>query len=68
MILTSELSIFHSFPAVYHLGLHMVCAFRNSYDIEDAAHITMILDIFMFSGVVLFYFRQSLKFCMLAFS
>ena len=30
MILTSTLSIFHSFPATYHLALHMVYTFRSS--------------------------------------
>ena len=30
MILTSTLSIFHSFPATYHLPLLMVCTFRSS--------------------------------------
>ena len=30
MILTSTLSIFHSFPATYHLALHMVYTFHSS--------------------------------------
>ena len=36
---------FHSFPATYHPGLYMVYTFCSSYDTQDAAHITMILDI-----------------------
>ena len=32
MILTSTLSIFHSFPATYHLALLMVYTFRSSLD------------------------------------
>ena len=34
-----------SFPATYHLALHMVYTFHSSYDIQDAAHTMMILDI-----------------------
>ena len=30
MIMTSTLSIFHSFPATYHLAFQMVNAFRSS--------------------------------------
>ena len=45
MILTSTLSIFHSFPATYHLALFMVCTFHSSLDIHDAAHTIMISDI-----------------------
>ena len=36
---------FLSFPATYHLVLPMVYTFRSSLDIQDTAHITMILDI-----------------------
>ena len=45
MNLTSTLSIFHSFPATYHLALLMVCTFRSSLDMHDAAHTMMISDI-----------------------
>ena len=45
MILNSTLSIFHSFPATYHLGLLMVYTSRCSKDMHDAAHIMMISDI-----------------------
>ena len=41
----STLSIFHSFPATYHLALLMVYTFRSSKDMLDAAHIVMISDI-----------------------
>ena len=43
--LTSTLSIFHSFPATYHLALLMVCIFHSSLDIHDAVHTMMISDI-----------------------
>ena len=43
--LTSALSIFHSFPATYHLALLMVCTFHSSLDMQDAAHTMMISDI-----------------------
>ena len=42
MILTSTLSIFHSFPATYHLTLLMVCIFHSSLDMHDAVHTMMI--------------------------
>ena len=45
MILTSTLSIFHSFPATYHLALLMVCIFHISLDMHDAVHTMMISDI-----------------------
>ena len=45
IILTSTLSIFHSFPATYHLALFMVCIFHSSLDIHDAVHAMMISDI-----------------------
>ena len=45
MILTSTLSIFHTFPATYHLALLMVCTFHNSLDMHNAAHTMMISDI-----------------------
>ena len=45
MILTSTLSIFHSFPATYHLALLMVCTFHSSLDMHDAAHTMRISDI-----------------------
>ena len=45
MILTSTLSIFHTFPATYHLALLMVCTFHSSLDMHDAAHAMMISDI-----------------------
>ena len=45
MILTSTLSIFHTFPATYHLALLMVCTFHSSLDMHDAAHTLMISDI-----------------------
>ena len=35
----STLSIFHTFPATYHLALLMVCTFHSSLDMHDAAHI-----------------------------
>ena len=38
-------SIFHSFPATYHLALLMVCTFHSSLDMHDAAHTMMISDI-----------------------
>ena len=44
-ILTSTLSIFHSFPATYHLALLMVCTFHSSLDMHDAAHTMRISDI-----------------------
>ena len=45
MILTSTLSIFHTFPATYHLALLMVCTFHSSLDMHDAARTMMISDI-----------------------
>ena len=45
MILTSTLSIFHFFPATYHLALLMVCTFHSSLDMHDAAHTMRISDI-----------------------
>ena len=45
MILTSTLSIFHTFPATYHLALLMVWTFHSSLDMHDAAHTMMISDI-----------------------
>ena len=45
MILISTLSIFHTFPATYHLALLMVCTFHSSLDMHDAAHTIMISDI-----------------------
>ena len=39
------LSIFHSFPAAYHLAVLVVCTFRSSLDMHDAAHTMMISDI-----------------------
>ena len=45
MSLTSTLSIFHSFPATYHLALLIVCTFHSSLDMHDAAHTMMISDI-----------------------
>ena len=45
MILISTLSIFHTFPATYHLALLMVCTFHSSLDMHDAAHTVMISDI-----------------------
>ena len=41
----STLSIFHTFPATYHLALLMVCTFHSSLDMHDAAHTMMISDI-----------------------
>ena len=59
MILTSTLSIFHSFPATYHLALPMVCTFHSSLDMHDAAHtmssqlaVNLSLDIFQISPQV----------------
>ena len=45
MILISTLSIFHTFPATYHLTLLMVCTFHSSLDMHDAVHTMMISDI-----------------------
>ena len=45
MILTSTLSIFHTFAATYHLALLVVCTFHSSLDMHDAAHTMMISDI-----------------------
>ena len=45
MILTSTLSISHSFPATYHLALLMMCTFHSSLDMHDAAHTMRISDI-----------------------
>ena len=45
MILTSILSIFHTFTATYHLAFRMVCTFHSSLDMHDAAHTVMISDI-----------------------
>ena len=45
MILTSTLSIFHSFPATYHLALLIVCIFHSSLDMHDAVYTMMISDI-----------------------
>ena len=45
MILTFTLSIFHTFPATYHLALLMVCTFHSSLDMHDAAQTMMISDI-----------------------
>ena len=39
------LSIFHTFPATYHLALLMVCTFHSSLDMHNAAHTVMISDI-----------------------
>ena len=39
------LSIFHTFPATYHLALLMVCTFHSSLDMHDAAPTMMISDI-----------------------
>ena len=39
------MSIFHSFPATYHLVLLMVCIFHSSLDMHDAVHTMMISDI-----------------------
>ena len=36
---------FHTFPAIYHLAVLMVCTFHNSLDMHDAAHAMMISDI-----------------------
>ena len=44
-ILTTTLSIFHSFPATYHLALLMVCIFHSSLDMHNAVHTIMISDI-----------------------
>ena len=44
MILTSTLSIFHSFPATYHL-IPMMYTFRSSQDMHDAAHTMMVSDV-----------------------
>ena len=44
-ILTSTLSIFHSFLATYHLVLLMLCTFHSSLDMHDAAHTMRISDI-----------------------
>ena len=44
MILISTLSIFHTFPATYHLALLMVCTFHSSLYMHDAAHTMMISD------------------------
>ena len=41
----SALSIFHSFPATYHLVLLMVCIFHSSLHMHDAAHTMIISDI-----------------------
>ena len=38
MILTSTLSIFHTFPATYHLALLMVCTIHSSLDMYNAVH------------------------------
>ena len=45
IILTSTLSIFHSFPATYHLALLMVCILHSSLDMHDALLTMMISDI-----------------------
>ena len=45
MILTSTLSIFHSFPATYHLALLMACIFHSSLDMHGAVHTMIISDI-----------------------
>ena len=45
MILTSTLSIFHTFPATYYLALLMVCTFHSSLDMHDAAHTMIISDL-----------------------
>ena len=45
MILTSTLSIFHSFPATYHLALLLVFTFHSSLDMHNAAQTMMISDI-----------------------
>ena len=44
-LLTSTLSIFHSFPATYHLALLMVHIFHSSLDMHDAAHTMRISNI-----------------------
>ena len=43
--LTSTLSIFHSFPATYHLALLVVRIFHSLLDMHDAVHTMMISDI-----------------------
>ena len=45
MILTSTMSIFHFFPATYHLALLIVHIFRSSKDMHEAAHTVMMSDI-----------------------
>ena len=45
MILTSTLSIVHSFPATYHLAFVIVCTFHGSLGMHDAAHTMRISDI-----------------------
>ena len=44
-LLILSLSIFHNFPATYHLALLMVYTFHSSLDMHDAAHTMMISDI-----------------------
>ena len=41
----SMLSIFHSFPATYHLALLVVCIFHSLLDMHDSFHTMMISDI-----------------------
>ena len=45
MILISTLSIFHFFPATYHLAFFMVCTFHSSLDMHDAVYTMTISDI-----------------------
>ena len=45
MILTSTLSIFHSFRVILHLALPMVYIFHSWWHTQDAAHIVTTLDI-----------------------
>ena len=61
MILTSTSSIFHSFPATYHLALLMAYIFRSSYDMHDAAHTMMISNIAKSALLINFCHKASLE-------
>ena len=61
MILTSTLSIFHSFPATYHLALLMVCIFHSSLDMHNAFHIMMISDIAISAWLIDFCHKTALR-------
>ena len=58
MILTSILSILHSFSVTHHLALIMVYTFCSSKDMHNAAHNMIISDIATSSWLIDFFHRE----------